>query len=272
MKKLLIAALALSVSPAFASMLIVGVDDATQPLRGYDTNDLNAAPVEINIGFQAWGLAGDNANQVLFANDGSTLRAFNYGTWDQIGTDILIVDANNTALSFVGLGFNPVNGKLYGTRNIANEAVYEINTTTGVATVAYDYDDGSYDFGGFDFDENGVAYGTNDDTTPFGSGLYSMDLINDPTLLSAYPTGETDIDGLAIGGGFAYLIEDDATATGSIYVYDLVNNVYTTSIPTPWATSEVFSSGAVINVVPEPATMTILGLGALALIRKRKSK
>lgn len=269
MKKLITLALAACVTPAFAGMLIIGVDDAQYSLQAYDTNNMAAGPTALPINSAPWGLAGDNGNQILYSVNGSSLTSYAYGTWAQVQTGLTIADAAGAPLSFVSLGFNNANGKLYGTRNITTEAVYEIDTVTGVATQVYAYTAADFDFGGFDFDENGVAFGTNDDSTPGPAGLYELDLVNPPSLVAAYPAGENDIDGLAVGGGKAYLVEDDATATGSIHIYDFATNSYS-SVATPWATSEVFSGAAYVEVVPEPTTITLLGLGALALLRKRR--
>jgi energy-converting hydrogenase Eha subunit F len=132
---------------------------------------------------------------------------------------------------------------LYGTRNVANEAVYAINTTTFVATVFIDYVDADYDFGGLGVDPNtGEFYGTNDDLTPFDRGLFRINMDGTGTLIAPYPDSQTDIDGLAVSNdGFAYLVIDEP---GSIYVYDFGGSAYVTPLTNPWTTSEVFCGGA----------------------------
>ena len=56
------------------------------------------------------------------------------------------------------------NDVLYGTRNVGEEAVYEISTSTYVASVVIDYNDDDFDFGGLAVDPNtGEFYGTSDD-------------------------------------------------------------------------------------------------------------
>jgi hypothetical protein len=156
---------------------------------------------------------------------------------------------------------------LYGTKNIANEAIWAIDPT-GLATVFFDYVDGDYDFGGLAYNPlDGLFYGTNDDSTP-ARGLYSIDAFGGGaiTLVAAYPAGETDIDGLAVGDNVAYLITDQS---GDFYKYDLTQGpggTYTT-ITNPWTSSEVFAAGAWI---PEPGTLLLLGGGALLALRRRR--
>ncbi|MCB0207434.1 MAG: hypothetical protein KDH89_21645, partial [Anaerolineae bacterium] len=153
----------------------------------------------------------------------------------------------------VGLAF--YNGQLYGVKNIANEAIWAIDTNTLVATVFIDYADADFDLGGFAADPNtGEFYATNDDTTPNGSGLFRINPDGSGTLIAPYPAGQTDIDGLAVSDdGYAYLVIDEP---GFIYVYDLVGNAYTTPLDNPWTSAEVFSGGAYI-VQPSGAAISL---------------
>ncbi len=167
----------------------------------------------------------------------------------------------------VGLAW--ANGGLYSSRNIANEAIYSIDLTTQVATVLFDYADADYDFGGLAYNpDDGLFYGTNDDATPNGSGLYSIDAFGGGaiTLVTPYPAGETDIDGLAVGNGVAYLVEDEAGM--SIHPYDLVGGAYLPDLMSPMQTSEVFSGAAF--VVPEPGCLALLGFAFLSIVRLRR--
>ncbi len=217
--------------------LFVGVDDVTVPAYQIDptTNDTMMA----FVGFEVWGAAYDNINDKIYFNGGTTLYEWPVGgTVTELGS---ITDSVGTLLSMVGLAF--YNGTLYGTRNVGNEAVYEINTTTFVATVFIDYAEADFDFGGFSVDPNtGEFYGTSDDTSPLGSGLYRINTDGTGTFITAYPSGETDIDGLAVSdNGIAYLVIDQP---GNIYVYDLVGGTYLTPLVVPWTTSEIFCGGA----------------------------
>jgi hypothetical protein len=224
--------------PAVTFPLLAGVDDVN--IGGWEIDPVTNAFLNLFTGFQVWGMAYDPVNALVYFNNGTTLYSWPAagGPVTTLGT---ITDPGGAAQSMVSLAF--YNGILYGTKNIANEAVYIIDTTTRIATVYIDYVDADYDFGGLAADPlTGELYGTNDDTTPHGSGLFRINLDGTATLITPYPAGETDIDGLAIGdNGRAYLIEDEPGA--SIHVYDLIGGTYLAPLNTPWATAEVFSAG-----------------------------
>ncbi|MBP1682971.1 MAG: hypothetical protein H6Q27_535, partial [Ignavibacteriaceae bacterium] len=216
--------------------LFIAVDDITVP--AYVGKPATNEWLQALIGYQFWGAAFDVANNKVYFNNGSTLYEWPVGgTVTQLGT---IVDTLGATQSVVSLAF--YNGELYCTKNISNEAVYKINTSTLVARVYIDYVDADFDLGGLAIDPNtGIIYATNDDTSPFGSGLFRINTDATGTLIAAYPAGQTDIDGLAVSNtGIAYLITDEP---GFVYVYDLNTNTYLTPLNNPWTSSEVFSSG-----------------------------
>ena len=239
------------------SPLFIGVDDATVPAYTVDPSTNAFTPHA--LGVQIWGSAYDAVNDIVYVNNGSTLYSWQVGslTVTTLGT---ITDPAGATQSMVGLAF--YNGQLYGVKNIANEAIWAINTTTLVATVHIDYADGDFDLGGFAADPNtGEFYATNDDTTPFGSGLFRINPDGTGTLIAPYPTGQTDIDGLAVSDdGFAYLVTDEP---GNIYVWDFTAGAYATPLNNPWTSSEVFSGGAWIlpeqggdpNIYVDPLSM-----------------
>ena len=217
--------------------LFIGVDDITIP--AYFGNPVNNEWLQAFVGYQVWGAAYDNFNDKIYFNNGSTLYEWPVGgTVTQLGT---MVDSLGATQSLVSLAFN--NGVLYGTKNIANEAVYSINPASLIITLVIEYVDADFDFGGLAIDPTtGEFYGTNDDTSPNGSGLFRINPNGTGTLIASYPTGETDIDGLAISDTrVAYLVIDQP---GNIYVYDLVGGTYLAPLTAPWTTSEVFSAGA----------------------------
>lgn len=226
-----------STAPSTDYPLFVGVDDTT--ISTYRIEPSTNAFQPQFTGFQVWGAAYDQVNNKVYFNNGSTLYEWPVGgAVTTLGT---ITDPGGATLSMVGLAF--YNGVLYSVRNIANEAVYSIDTTTRVATVVIDYVDADFDLGGFAADPNtGDFYATNDDTSPNGSGLFRINPDGTGTLITPYPAGETDIDGLAVShDGRAYLVTDQ---TGSIYVWDFGTAAYVTPLTNPWTTSEVFSAGA----------------------------
>ncbi len=229
--------------------LFMGVDDVTVP--AYQVDPATANAIQAFVGYEVWGAAYDEANDRVFFNSGSTLYVWPVGgAVSLIGT---IVDGAGATQSMVSLAF--YGGTLYGTKNIANEAVWIIDPGTLVATVHIDYVDADFDFGGLAADPTtGELYGTNDDTTPFGSGLFRINLNGTATKIADYPVGETDIDGLAISDSrVAYLVTDEP---GVVYPYDLVAGAYLTPFSNPWTSSEVFS-GATWIFAEQPSTPAI---------------
>lgn len=217
--------------------LFVGVDDVTIP--AYVGDPLINNWDSVFVGFEVWGAAYDNINDRVFFNNGADLYEWQVGsgTVNLLGT---ITDTAAATLTMVSLAFH--NGALYGTRNLANEAVYDINTTTFVATVHIDYVDADYDFGGLAVDPNTAEfYGISDDATP-GRGLYRINNDGTCTLIEPHPGSETDIDGLTISdNSVAYWIVDEP---GFFYVYDIGTTTFIDSLIAPWTTSEVFCGGA----------------------------
>ena len=265
MKQLVLVLLGLGlVAPAQASLL-VGNDDTTTPVAAnawdVDVSDGSATVLWGDANPDVWGMA--YGGGTVFASSGSELYAGTLGSGNPpLRGNITFGGAN---LTVVGLAW--ANGNLYASRNISSEGIYEVDPNTLEASLVLDYDDASFDFGGLAYNPlDGLFYGTNDDATPLGSGLYSLDIFGGGaiSLITPYPAGETDIDGLAVGDGVAYLVEDEAGDT--IHPFDLASGLYLPDIANPMTSSEIFSGAA---WVPEPASVALLGLGALALIRRR---
>ncbi len=158
------------------------------------------------------------------------------------------------------------NGTLYGSRAAANlDGIYSIDMGTLVATLELAVTDS---ISGIDAAEDGTIYGVNDST----GNLVEIDVAGASiTNVVAYPdAGETDLDGLAVGGGKAYMIPDD-NAPGLIYVYDFASGTFDTPLTAPWgAAANTFSGGAVSVFVepPEPIVNvpTLNGIGLVLLI------
>jgi len=227
--------------------------------------------------FKPWGMAADNTNSILYWNNGGNLYSASYG--DLIGGTAaptpLAMTFNSSSVNFVGLGFDPVSGKLLGTRNIATEAVYEIDPVTGVATQLYVYSS-TLDFGGLDYDtDTSTLYGLSDAPST-ARGLYDIDYVGaTTTMVAAYPGGETDIDGLAVGGGNAYFVTDGPNATqANFYVYDIATATQTGTIASPFTAGGTFCGAAWAPglVVPEPGTVVAVGLGLLSLVALRRKR
>lgn len=153
---------------------------------------------------KAWGMAANDAGQKLYWNNGNALFTCSYDdlrNGNAAGiTQVSMSYGTSTTINFVALAYDPVNGRLLGTRNIATESVYEIDPVTGVSTILFGHP-ATYDFGGLDCDPvNGDIYGLSDGGVAV-RGLWRLtDTAQTPVILG-YPGTETDIDGLAIGGG-----------------------------------------------------------------------
>jgi len=234
--------------------LFVAVDDATVP--AYLIDPATNTNIQAFVGGVAWGAAYDMPNNRILFNNGSTLYQWPVGgAISSLGT---IHDPAGTGLNFTGLTY--YSGMLYGVRNIANEAVYAIDPTTLVATVYIEYVDGNFDYGGLAVDPStGVMYATNDDTSPNGSGLFRINSDGTGTLITSYPAGQTDIDGLAVSDdGFAYLVIDEP---GSIYVWNFTTSAWGTPLTSPFTTSEVFCGGAWIWEIAGPEISLVKTVG-----------
>lgn len=214
-----------------------------------------------------WGMAADNVNNILYWNNGSTLYS---ATLASLASGTPTINSIVMPQNYVGLGFNPNTGKLLGTRNIATEAVYEIDPLTGAHTQLFAYSS-TLDFGGVDYD-GGKLYGLSDSGA---RGLHEIDYANSTTnLIVGYPGAETDIDGLAVGGGKAYFVTDGPNTTqASFYVYNLGTNQFEAPLMSTFTGSGTFSAATwAPGIVPEPATMTALALGLAAIAARRRRR
>ncbi|RMH11374.1 MAG: hypothetical protein D6695_09330 [Planctomycetota bacterium] len=264
MKKVsfLLAAVGLAATSHAQDGLVVCVDDVATDVMYYLNGGWHSL---FRPSDDPWGLAADNATQTIYYNSGSALYS-----WTAGGGEVFIGNINDGSanLTMVSLAYNPNDGFLYSTRNIANEGVYRIDPSTGAATLENDYTDGDFDFGGLDIDPiTGIMYGANDDSTP-QRGLYKIGA-GTPTFLTDYPAGETDLDGLAAYDNIVYLVSDEP---GNFYMID-VNNLGAgyTAFANPWTTSEIFAGATVAAwLIPTPGTLGLLGLGLLAGTRRRR--
>ncbi len=251
--------------------VFIGVDDSTVSSYLVDPNNM-ASMTPVSLGVEVWGAAGDDASQTLYISEGSTLSRWNYNGFGEIGSGTLITGATSGAtLVMEGLGF--MNGVLYGSRvgnTVADpEGIYSIDPVTAQATLVHAYPTTTGQANsGFDAG-NGLFYATDDGTATRSLASYDPNNGFVREHVASYPAGETDIDGLAIGGGAAWLLEDDASATGNLYRWDFGTQTYSMQA-TPWATSEVFSGAAYISIVPEPGTFVALGIGLAGLIALRR--
>lgn len=178
-------------------------------------------------------VAADEVGRVLYWSSGTQIYRAAYQNQGQL-TPVLI---GGVSPSMTGLAYDTQARKLYGR---GSDGIYEINLTNAALTRVFLAS--AQDFGGFDYDPaSDTFYGCNDSTITTlipGRGLYRINKpLSDPsfTLLSIYPAGEFDVDGLAAGGGRLYLVND--VGAQPIYVYDLATSRYLASIPSPFTST-----------------------------------
>ncbi len=189
-----------------------------------------------------WGATVDFANgRVLFTSSAGSSNGdqlwevpLEGGAPTSLGT---IIDSGDDLPQRIdGLAIS--NGTLYGSYagSTAEDGLWEIDMDTLVATSIATWPDS---ISGIDADSaTGTIYGVNDTTLE----LVTIETNGTITPVAAYPDGFSDIDGLAVGRGFAYLV---TAAPGDFPVYDLVNDVYVTSLTSPFTAIDTFSGAAI---------------------------
>lgn len=255
------------------AQLIVGNDQSgTASIYYIDVMTGASTAIYTSAGNEAkpWGMAYDGSTNTLYWNNGGNLYSSPF-SMSLTPTLVAALTFNGNSTNFVGLSFH--NGMLWGTRNIATEAVYTINPMTGVSNIAYTYPN-TFDFGGLEHDPTtGILYGLSD-TGP--AGLYEIDVASMTTTFRAgYPPSKTDIDGLAVFNGTAYYVTDGPNTTqANFYVFNIATGTQTGTLPSPFTGSGTFSAATYIGV-PEPATiaLSLMGLALLAFLqRARKTR
>jgi len=270
MKKLAIAVL-FALGSVAQAQLIAGNDQTSPNRQIWHVNVSNGVKTLLYEGgteANAWGMAYDPGSNTLFWNNGGSLYKAAYSIAGITPSLIGNLNVGGSSANVTGMGFDTSTGKLVGYRSVTLPGFYEINTNTAAMSLI-NATPASTDFGGLDYDvATGAFYANNDGTGLSGRGLYKIGSIYGvPTysLLAGYPGGELDIDGLGVGGGKAYMIND--TNAQPIYVYNLITNAFDPSIPSPFTgTNGIFAAG---TWVPEPTTITLLVVGA-ALLRRRR--
>lgn len=238
-------------APDLTGDLFVGTSqnstDPTATLNDvFQVDPTSGAATSIYSNTGVWGATADPDNQrILFTTSSGT----------GFGDELMSVPYSGGAPTSLGLitaggapqridGLAMVGGTLYGTvADAVTNGLYSIDLGTLVATQIAAHPAES--ISGIDADpDTGIIYGVNDAT----GQLVTIATDGTITNLAAYPGGFADIDGIAVGGGFAYLVTDEAQ---DISVYDLINDVYVASLPSPFTNADVFSAGA-LAIEPLP--------------------
>lgn len=244
-------------------LLFIGVDDPTVSTYTVDPTDGTATPAF--TGTDVWGAAvisgASPGDAEVYFNESGNLWRWQDGS---APAQCCSMTLGGASTSVVAMAYDPAAGKLLFTRNIGDEGVLSLAVTPGSCPASCELVQewlfsatANVDAGGIAWDPvAGVLYATNDDTTP-ASGIYILNSDSTETFVAPYPVGQTDIDGLAWGGGKLYLVTDEP---GSTYVYDIATAMYETPIPNPWTTAEVFSGAGYGDNILIPVELQSFGV------------
>jgi len=236
---------------ALDQLLFVGTSNNSNVPTGtgndvFTVDPLSSTAVSLLTGYQVWGATADVANErVLFTRaSGLTPPTGQIGGGDEL---FAVPYAGGTPIS---LGRITVGGEGFRVDGLAisGGVLYGVNAGGGVDNGFYTIDWGTLvatnvslhtdSISGLDADpDTGVIYGVNDTA----GQLVTIATDGTITNLAAYPAGFSDIDGIGVGGGYAYLVTDEG---GTFPVYDIVGGVYGTALTSPFTTADVFSGGA----------------------------
>jgi hypothetical protein len=260
--------------PGLSNMLFVGTTDnsidPTSTLNGAFAVAPDSGSATPAVPTGVWGATADIANRrILYTQSG--------GDDFEAGTDLYAISYDGGAPQLLGQitdvngiqrmdGLAIVDGVLYGTAadGFTNGFfIIEMDTLFATQIAPFGQD---VSVSGIDADpDTGIIYGVNDSTAQ----LVSIALDGTMTDVAPYPAGYTDIDGLAVGDGKAFLVTDEGSEP--IAVYDLVNNVYLPSIASPFTGEDIFSAGAFAVEagidLPDPVEIPTINLwGMISMI------
>lgn len=249
------------------------------------------------------GLAADEAGQRLFAittnGTRSDLYSLDYATRTPTLLASLTRPNSSTGIVFDGLAYDTRRNVLYGTRVLGgagqNEGIYTIDIATGVTTLAFEYETTAtsiYQIGGLDYDPRTDRIYLSDDDDTEGRNIFSIDPANIASglsLVTAYPSGVTDIDGVGAGDGRLYLLSDSqdtaSTATlegnGGLHrVFNVLTGQFEGTFASPYPARTTTNSalglidptggGAYAPGIPAPAGALAMALGAAGMLRRRR--
>lgn len=240
------------------------------------------------------GLAADNANGIIYGNSSARIYKWEFGTLGAVPTFIngfYRLGSNGTTYATGVDGLAVANSKVYaytnfnalGSGSFVEDGIYEVDTSVTTATanmtLKWRHDDLAFNLQGIEFNEvDGLFYAANlSDANP--KGIYTIDVFGTGaiTRIADFDPFLPTPDGLAIGGGRVWLT-GNTSGSGTLRIagYNLATGLYDEAFELAGLGTSSYASGATwapgaLNPVPEPATLAILGLGALALRRKRKA-
>mgnify|MGYP005843056627 CR=1 FL=1 len=251
-------------SAVAGGQIVVGVNNSAFPIAVYDvstglyTADLLAAPT----GMRVHGLTADDRRRVFYAvglPPAPTLPPFSTSVsalytipYDNPAAYTAIPLIGPETTNVEGLAWHEPTQSLYAIGGSSSASrVMRINRVTGARELVWFVGVGNF-IGGFDYCEaTDKFYVTNNTTAstalfPFSYTIYDLDIFNQTaTPVTVYPikgmSGETDLDGIACGGGYLWLSADESNW---LYRYNLATDVFDAPIEQTWITSAQSFSGA----------------------------
>jgi uncharacterized repeat protein (TIGR01451 family) len=226
--------------------LITGVQAGAQGINLVDLASGAHSPVVAVADVR--GMAADDADRVFYYSGGGQLFRLPYGNLSS--PEVVANFSGAVSTISGGLAFDPIRRNLIGS---TTDSLYRIDTSTGRTTLLRDF--GSGDFGGLDYDATLDRVVAVNDSTALtnglnGRGVYALDAygVEAPQqLVAGYPiktapsTADTDIDGLAIGGGRYYLVADESSW---LYTFDVGTAGFLANTPQPYGTDRTGSGAA----------------------------
>lgn len=249
------------------------------------------------------GLAADEVGRRLFATTTngtrSDLYSIDYAT--QSHTFLASITRPNTTTGMVvdGLAYDTRRGVLYATRTLGGstgfEGLFAIDINTGASTLALEYETtatSTFTIGGIDYDPFTDRVYLSDDDDTGGRNIYGFDPVNPDSglsLVTAYPAGVTDIDGIGAGDGRLYFLSDSQDSPSTVTVegnnglhrvYNLLTGEFETPFASPYPTRTTTNAalglidptggGAWAPGIPAPGALALLAGAALVGVRRRR--
>jgi hypothetical protein len=272
-------------APVFA-IDIYGLTTRNQLVR-FDSSNPNAL-------LQSVFISGMTANEAMIGFDfrPSNGRLYGVGSFGNIytlntvtGSATFVSAITGTQLNGVefGVDFNPAADRLRVTSDLDQNL--RINVDTGATLV----DGALFNTGGGNPNIVASAYLNNDNNPNTGTSLYNLDsfsnmltIQNPPNSGAQTNVGWTGLDFTALAGFDIYTVGNTNTAYAAMQVANTQgSSLFTLNLTTGAATaiggignSQTGDSLAIrdIAAVPEPATLLALGVGAAALLRRRRAR